>query len=63
MAVVPVARAGAARTDRRRQPCCRWRPFDVLLRRDGDAVLTDFGIAALDDDGFLTTVGELGRLP
>ncbi|RPE39978.1 hypothetical protein EDD90_3005 [Streptomyces sp. Ag109_O5-1] len=61
--VVPVARAGAARTDRRGQPCCRWRPFDVLLRRDGDAVLTDFGIAALDDGGFLTTIGELGRLP
>ncbi|WP_228033850.1 serine/threonine-protein kinase [Streptomyces spongiae] len=35
------------------------KPANVLLRRDGDAVLTDFGIAALDDGEFLTTTGEL----
>ncbi len=35
------------------------KPANVLLRRDGNAVLTDFGIAALDDGEFLTTTGEL----
>ncbi|MFC8515932.1 serine/threonine-protein kinase [Streptomyces sp. NPDC057257] len=35
------------------------KPANVLLRRDGNAVLTDFGIAALDDGDFLTTTGEL----
>ncbi|WTN46689.1 serine/threonine protein kinase [Streptomyces sp. NBC_00631] len=34
------------------------KPGNVLLRRDGSAVLTDFGIAALDDGDFLTTTGE-----
>ncbi|MEU1180120.1 hypothetical protein ABZ464_21160 [Streptomyces sp. NPDC005820] len=29
-------------------------PANVLLRRDGSAALTDFGIAALDDGDFLT---------
>ncbi|MEW2045435.1 serine/threonine-protein kinase [Streptomyces sp. NPDC005476] len=35
------------------------KPANVLLRRDGSAVLTDFGIAALDDGEFLTTTGEM----
>ncbi|MEE1760225.1 serine/threonine-protein kinase [Streptomyces sp. SP18BB07] len=35
------------------------KPANVLLRRDGDAVLTDFGIAALDDGEFLTGTGQL----
>lgn len=35
------------------------KPANVLLRRDGDAVLTDFGIAALDDGEFLTSTGQL----
>ncbi|WP_328352490.1 serine/threonine protein kinase [Streptomyces sp. NBC_00445] len=35
------------------------KPANVLLRRDGNAVLTDFGIAALDDGELLTTTGEL----
>ncbi|MEV2210066.1 serine/threonine-protein kinase [Streptomyces sp. NPDC050997] len=35
------------------------KPANVLLRHDGNAVLTDFGIAALDDGEFLTTTGEL----
>ncbi|MEU9876158.1 serine/threonine-protein kinase [Streptomyces phaeochromogenes] len=35
------------------------KPANVLLRRDGSAVLTDFGIAVLDDGEFLTTTGEL----
>ncbi|KAK1179836.1 serine/threonine-protein kinase [Streptomyces sp. NBS 14/10] len=35
------------------------KPANVLLRRDGSAVLTDFGIAILDDGEFLTTTGEL----
>ncbi|WP_432252951.1 protein kinase domain-containing protein [Streptomyces sp. HNM1019] len=35
------------------------KPANVLLRRDGSAVLTDFGIAALEDDESLTTAGEL----
>ncbi|EGX56663.1 serine/threonine protein kinase [Streptomyces zinciresistens K42] len=35
------------------------KPANVLLRRSGDAVITDFGIAALDDGEFLTTTGEL----
>ncbi|MFG2793783.1 serine/threonine-protein kinase [Streptomyces sp. NPDC048419] len=35
------------------------KPANVLLRRDGSAVLTDFGIAAFDDGEFLTTTGEL----
>ncbi|WP_413102812.1 serine/threonine-protein kinase [Streptomyces sp. Inha503] len=35
------------------------KPANVLLRRDGSAVLTDFGIAALEDDDSLTSTGEL----
>ncbi|MGW7255855.1 serine/threonine-protein kinase [Streptomyces sp. NPDC054834] len=35
------------------------KPANVLLRRDGSAVLTDFGIAALDDGEFLTTTGQV----
>ncbi|GAA1715596.1 serine/threonine-protein kinase [Streptomyces yatensis] len=35
------------------------KPANVLLRGDGSAVLTDFGIAALEDDESLTTTGEL----
>lgn len=35
------------------------KPANILLRRDGNVVLTDFGIAALDDGEFLTTTGEL----
>ncbi len=35
------------------------KPANVLLRRDDDAVLTDFGIAALDDGEFLTGTGQL----
>ncbi|MGW2619190.1 serine/threonine-protein kinase [Streptomyces sp. NPDC001500] len=35
------------------------KPANVLLRRDGSAVLTDFGIAALDDGEFLTSTGQL----
>ncbi|MFF0162297.1 protein kinase [Streptomyces sp. NPDC005263] len=35
------------------------KPANVLLRHNDDAVLTDFGIAALDDGEFLTTTGEL----
>ncbi|WP_275561730.1 serine/threonine-protein kinase [Streptomyces sp. 5-6(2022)] len=35
------------------------KPANILLRRDGGAVLTDFGIAALEDDESLTTTGEL----
>ncbi|MCX2923008.1 serine/threonine-protein kinase [Streptomyces sp. NEAU-W12] len=35
------------------------KPGNVLLRPDGGAVLTDFGIAALDDGEFLTSTGQL----
>ncbi|MBO3674767.1 serine/threonine-protein kinase [Streptomyces sp. NEAU-YJ-81] len=35
------------------------KPANILLRGDGSAVLTDFGIAALEDDESLTTTGEL----
>ncbi|WP_221357155.1 serine/threonine-protein kinase [Streptomyces beigongshangae] len=34
------------------------KPANVLLRRDGSAVLTDFGIAVLDDGEMLTSSGE-----
>ncbi|MEU6553120.1 serine/threonine-protein kinase [Streptomyces sp. NPDC046915] len=35
------------------------KPANVLLRGDGGAVLTDFGIAALDDGEFLTSTGQV----
>lgn len=35
------------------------KPGNVLLRQDGSAVLTDFGIAALHDSGQLTATGEV----
>ncbi|GAA3030623.1 Serine/threonine protein kinase [Actinokineospora globicatena] len=35
------------------------KPGNVLLRADGSAVLTDFGIAALHDSGQLTATGEV----
>ncbi|GAA2980340.1 Serine/threonine protein kinase [Actinokineospora diospyrosa] len=35
------------------------KPGNVLLRPDGSAVLTDFGIAALHDSGQLTATGEV----
>ncbi len=35
------------------------KPGNVLLRMDGSAVLTDFGIAALRDSATLTATGEL----
>ncbi|MGX5211091.1 protein kinase domain-containing protein [Streptomyces violaceus] len=35
------------------------KPANVLLCPDGNAVLTDLGIAALDDGEPLTTTGEL----
>ncbi|MFC5850923.1 serine/threonine-protein kinase [Streptomyces chlorus] len=35
------------------------KPANVLLRPDGGAVLTDFGIAALDGGEFLTSTGQL----
>ncbi|QLH23624.1 serine/threonine-protein kinase [Streptomyces sp. Rer75] len=35
------------------------KPANILLRPDGSAVLTDFGIAALEGDDSLTTAGEL----
>ncbi|MET7457467.1 protein kinase [Streptomyces sp. NPDC005574] len=35
------------------------KPANVLVRPGGNVVLTDFGIAALDDGEFLTTTGEL----
>jgi serine/threonine protein kinase len=35
------------------------KPGNVLLRQDGSAVLTDFGIAALHDSTVLTATGEL----
>ncbi|SDM34792.1 Protein kinase domain-containing protein [Streptomyces sp. cf386] len=35
------------------------KPANVLLRPDGNAVLTDLGIAALDNGESLTTTGEL----
>ncbi|WP_026316686.1 serine/threonine-protein kinase [Actinokineospora enzanensis] len=35
------------------------KPGNVLLRHDGSAVLTDFGIAALHDSGQLTATGEV----
>ncbi|MGW2326537.1 protein kinase domain-containing protein [Streptomyces sp. NPDC001700] len=35
------------------------KPANILLRPDGSAVLTDFGIAALEGDDSLTSAGEL----
>ncbi|MEU1279005.1 serine/threonine-protein kinase [Streptomyces sp. NPDC005805] len=39
------------------------KPANVLLRQDGTAVLTDFGIAALHDSTALTATGELVGSP
>ncbi|MCB5169633.1 serine/threonine protein kinase [Streptomyces bambusae] len=39
------------------------KPANVLLRPDGSAVLTDFGIAALQDHGSLTLTGEVIGTP
>ncbi|MER5494423.1 serine/threonine-protein kinase [Streptomyces sp. NPDC002490] len=39
------------------------KPANVMLREDGSAVLTDFGIAALPDAGTLTLTGEVVGSP
>ncbi|MFJ6936104.1 protein kinase [Streptomyces sp. NPDC101132] len=39
------------------------KPANVLLRADGSAVLTDFGIAALQDASSLTVTGEIIGTP
>ncbi|MGX2992769.1 serine/threonine-protein kinase [Streptomyces sp. JNUCC 64] len=39
------------------------KPANIMLREDGSAVLTDFGIAALRDAGTLTLTGQLVGSP